>query len=53
MNPVDVPTAAAKTTLANQEGWSIGTNGFVVAGGAAMPLRPHESYVALDTYLSD
>lgn len=49
MNPVDVPTASATKTLGGQDKWSIGTNGFVVNDGAAMPLRPHETFVYLET----
>ena len=46
---MDVPTASATKTLGGQDKWSIGTNGFVVNDGAAMPLREHESFVHLET----
>ena len=49
MNPVDVPTASATTSLGGQDKWSIGTNGYVVNDGAAMPLGNHESFVPLET----
>jgi dTDP-4-dehydrorhamnose reductase len=49
MNPVDVPTVSATKTLGGQDKWSIGTNGFVVNDGASMPLRPHETFVHLET----
>ena len=50
MNPVDVPTAdATKNARPGAEAWGIGVNGFVVADGAALPLRDHESFVPLDT----
>eukprot|EP01047_Picozoa_sp_COSAG01_P003579 COSAG01_NODE_108_length_25947_cov_25.489593_20_plen_279_part_00 len=46
INPVDLPitaVAAAKTP------WQIGTNGFAVLGGAALPLQSHEEFLRLDT----
>ena len=46
---IHVPTASATKTLGGQDKWSIGTNGFVVNDGAAMPLREHESFVHLET----
>lgn len=46
---MDVPTASATKTLGGQDKWSIGTNGFVVNNGAAMPLRSHETFVHLET----
>lgn len=46
---MDVPTAAATKSLGGQDKWSIGTNGFVVNDGAAIPLRPHETFVYLET----
>lgn len=44
VNEVDVATAAA-----NKVQWSIGTNGFAVCDGAAIPLAAHEEYVPLDS----
>ena len=49
MNPVDVPTASATASLGGQDKWSIGTNGYVVNDGAAMPLGAHEVFVPLET----